>query len=287
MGSGHVGSEHLAAEGHVNLQYLGAEGGSGEAGIDGRGMIGKARGRTVPVAEQIDHVEADRRRRRRVDRGALQDRERRVAGLDPRHRGVDFREAAHPGRQDHRQAGLGHPVEHRKIVDLPGGDLPPGDTDATQQLRCLQRERRAQEQQAFFVGVAPQAKPLILGELHAAPIIEAGLVLRAEAFAPGFRGSAFGDRNVGLKLDRVSAGRRDRVDMGMRHAEAAIMGLGNLADNRARAPGCGIVQPSRGLVGHKFGQSRCIRQKGNDWGEEAANYTLRPSGVKKANFAPA
>ena len=62
-------------------------------------------------------------------------------------------------------------------------------------------------------------------------------VLKAELYAPGFSRRAFGCGNMGLKLDRIGSGPRGCIDIGMRHAETSVVGLGDFGGNQAGSAG--------------------------------------------------
>ena len=71
------------------------------------------------------------------------------------------------------------------------------------------------------------------GELHALPVVVPGGVLEAEFDAPRLGRRAFRGGDVGLKLDGVGAGAGNRVDVGVRRAQAAVVGLGHLGHHQA------------------------------------------------------
>ena len=81
--------------------------------------------------------------------------------------------------------------------------------------------------------MTPKSLPLGFGELHAAPVVESGLVLRAEPLAPGLRRGALRLGDMGLELDRIRARGGDRIDIGVRRTEAAIVRLRHLTDDGA------------------------------------------------------
>ena len=70
-----------------------------------------------------------------------------------------------------------------------------------------------------------EAGPLGFRELHPAPIGEARVVLRTERDAPRLAERALGVSNMRLELDRVRAGRGDRLNEGMSRPEASVVGL--------------------------------------------------------------
>ena len=82
-----------------------------------------------------------------------------------------------------------------------------------------------------------QAGPLLFGELHAAPVIEARGVLHAELDAPGLGGAGFGGGDVRLKFYGAGSGACGGVDVGVRRAQAAIVRLGDFGDDQAAGHG--------------------------------------------------
>src|SRR5690606_17226654 len=88
--------------------------------------------------------------------------------------------------------------------------------------------------------------PLRFRELHPLPVVIARFILRAEALTPRLRRRAFCRSDMRLELHGVGTGARDRIDEGMCDAEAAVMRLRDLADDRAGSADLGIVQPGTG-----------------------------------------
>src|SRR5579862_6592169 len=119
------------------------------------------------------------------------------------------------------------------MVYFPGSYFPGRDANPAEQLGGFDRERRAQEQQPPIIGVALQPGPLFLGESGAAPVILSCFVLLAEPDTPGLCCCTFSARDVRLKLDRSRSCVGDRVDIGMRGAQASIVRLRNLTDHQA------------------------------------------------------
>jgi len=78
-----------------------------------------------------------------------------------------------------------------------------------------------------------EATPLLLGELHARPVVVARGVLFAELHAEGLRRRAFGRGDVRLELDCIRTGIRDRVDERMRKTQAAVVRQRDFADDQA------------------------------------------------------
>jgi hypothetical protein len=87
-----------------------------------------------------------------------------------------------------------------------------------------------------------EADPLGLGELHAPPVLESRVVLGAEADPPGLARRGLRRRDVRLELHRVGAGVRDRVDVGVRRAEAAVVRLRHLGDHQGARSA--VVEPA-------------------------------------------
>ena len=80
-----------------------------------------------------------------------------------------------------------------------------------------------------------------------AAAIEARLVLQAEAFPPGFCQGTLGSGDVGLELDGICTRLGCRINEGVCHAQAAVMGLADLGNNGTGRRVTWIVQPS---IGH-------------------------------------
>ena len=72
-----------------------------------------------------------------------------------------------------------------------------------------------------------EATPLLLRKLHSLPVLIPGFILGAEFDPPGFAGGTFRRCNMGLKLDRISAGIGDSVNKSMSHPQTAVVSLGN------------------------------------------------------------
>src|SRR5690349_5869519 len=83
--------------------------------------------------------------------------------------------------------------------------------------------------------MALQAVPLRLREFHAFPVLVPRLVLRAEANPPRLLGRALGVSDVRLELDGIGSGIRNRVDIRVGRAQAAVVRLRDLADDEASA----------------------------------------------------
>ena len=118
---------------------------------------------------------------------------------------------------------------------LARGDLPERLADALEQVDRLDRERRRDEEHAALAAVLGQAAPLLLGELHALPVVVARRVLPAERHAERLGRRALGGGDVRLELHGVGAGVGDRVDERVRQAQAAVVGQRHLADDAGSA----------------------------------------------------
>ena len=71
--------------------------------------------------------------------------------------------------------------------------------------------------------------------------------MQAEAFPPGLGQGALGCNDVGLELDGISTCIGCRIDEGVCHAQAAVMGLADLGNNGTGRRVTWIVQPG---IGH-------------------------------------
>ena len=91
------------------------------------------------------------------------------------------------------------------------------------------------KQHAAVGAVVGQAPPLLLGELHALPVVVARRVLAAELHAERLGRACSRRGDVRLELHGVGAGGGDRVDERVRQAEAAVVGQRDFADHEASA----------------------------------------------------
>jgi hypothetical protein len=194
-------------------------------------MIRQPHGPGVPFRQVGQDIQADLLRRTGIGRGTLQHREGHAGLAHPGHRLVDLLQRAHPGGEQDREPGVEHPVEQADVGDLAGRDLPGGHPDPPQQVDRLEGEGRAQEPEAAGLRVLAEAAPLGLGKLHALPIREATLILRAEPDPPGLRRCALGRGDMSLKLHDLHTGCRHGIDVGVRESEAAVVRLGHLGDH--------------------------------------------------------
>jgi hypothetical protein len=81
--------------------------------------------------------------------------------------------------------------------------------------------------------VQAQPPPLLLGELHALPIVVARRILSTEPDAPRLRRRTFRGGDVSLKLDAVGAVVGRDIDEGVGEAETPVVCLGHLRDDDA------------------------------------------------------
>src|SRR6185436_18301882 len=80
-----------------------------------------------------------------------------------------------------------------------------------------------------------QAAPLPFAEFGAAPVVVARLVLTTERHAPWLARGALGGGDVRLELHGVGARLGDRVDIGVREAQASVVRERHFPDDASRA----------------------------------------------------
>jgi hypothetical protein len=226
----------------VDLDQVGAEGGGAESRKRRARVIRDPHRAAVALPQLREDVEPHLLRRARIRAGALEDGEGDPVVTRDLDRGVELLPGAHAAREEQGLARLRHPVEERVVGDLAGGHLPGRNVDALQQVDRLGAEGGREEEQVPLLGVLAEADPLGLGELHAPPVLESRVVLGAEADPPGLARRGLRRRDVRLELHRVGAGVRDRVDVGVRRAEAAVVRLRHLGDHQGARSA--VVEPA-------------------------------------------
>ena len=212
--------------------------------------------RTPITALQLgEQIEPDLFRRTRVGRGALQHRQWSAGRLDGRNRLVEILPRRHATGDQHGPPGRGHPRQHRQIGHFAGTDFPGRHGQPIEQFHGLDRERSREENQSALSGMIDQALPLKLAELHAFPVVIARGVLRRKLDAKGLAAGRFGRRDVRLKLNGIGAGPGHGVDIGVRGAEAAVVGLCHFGDHEAWPAGADFILEYREV--HAGGRFAC------------------------------
>ncbi len=152
--------------------------------------------------------------------------------LSARHSFVNFFDRAHARRKDHGKTSLDQVIEQERVGNFTRRHLPGLDADPQQHARRFERKRRTEKLDFLFFRVSLEPEPLLLGELHAFPVVVARGVLIAETNTPRLLRGALGLGNVGLKFDGVGSRFRDGIDIRMRRPQAAVMRLRHFSDNQ-------------------------------------------------------
>src|SRR5574337_1963073 len=95
-----------------------------------------------------------------------------------------------------------------------------------------------------------EADPLVFAKFHSLPVSKARSILGAETHPPWLFWRAFRFGYVRLKFNCIGAGSGNCIDEGMRHAEASIMRLCNLADHEAALTVADFVSANLELLTH-------------------------------------
>lgn len=196
-------------------------------------MVGEPYRALVTLAQDGEEVQPQFFGRRGIDGTTLKDGQFHSGRLDLGHHLIQLGERAHAAGQHDRFASGKDAFQQRLVGKLARRQLPSLDAQTLQQFHCLQGERRTEEQQTALFSVRLQPSPLFLSEFHSPPVIITRRILAAELDPPRLAGSAFGGGYMGLKLDRIRPSTSNGIYVGVSGPKAAIVRLGDFADNQA------------------------------------------------------